>query len=336
MAVLYVASDERGIGKTAFCVTFADQVNHLGKKAAVFKPLSPRTSSGPDPDVGIYQRLLDQPEMGYSFQLSNGGLTTKLTKDIKAAFDKVGSGQDLLLVEGSSEVSAEATAQLVEALDAQVLVLVGYRPDLDASRLTGWQALLNERLLGFVTNGLTRYQGTGARTGLLPSMSAAGMNSLGVIPEDRTLLGVRVGQLATHLEGRFVVCEELSDGLVEYFLVGGLGLDSGELYFGTRENKAVIVRGDRPDVQMAALATSTACMVLTQGIEPIEYVRNEAELEEVPVIVVQSDTLGTMASLNTVLDRAMFDHPRKRDRFAELLREHVDLSAIYAALGIAT
>ena len=65
--------------------------------------------------------------------------------------------------------------------------------------------------------------------------------------------------------------------------MGGWGLDAGELYFGLRESKAVIVRGDRPDMQMAALTTPTTCMLLTQGIEPIEYVRNEAELEEVPI-----------------------------------------------------
>ena len=56
------------------------------------------------------------------------------------------------------------------------------------------------------------------------------------------------------------------------------------------ENKAVIVRGDRPDLQMAALNTSTACIVLTKGVEPIEYVRYEAEQEEVSLIVVETDT----------------------------------------------
>ena len=166
-------------------------------------------------------------------------------------------------------------------------------------------------------------------------MESRGLASLGVIPEDRSLLGVTVGQVASHLKGRYVVGEVLADSLVQHFLVGGFGMDSGLEYFGLRDNKAVIVRGDRPDVQMAALQTPTTCMVLTKGIEPIEYVLNEAELEEVPVVVVESNTLDTMAALSAVQDLARFDHPAKLARYVELLEEHVDVGAILSGLGMA-
>ena len=95
------------------------------------------------------------------------------------------------------------------------------------------------------------------------------------------------------------------------------------------------VRGDRPDIQMAALQTPTACMLITKGVELIEYVQYEAEQNEVPVILVEADTLSTMAFLDTALDGARFDHPAKLDRSAELLKKHVDLASIYSALGIA-
>jgi BioD-like phosphotransacetylase family protein len=166
-------------------------------------------------------------------------------------------------------------------------------------------------------------------------MSSAGLASLGVIPEDRRLLSLTVSQIAAELHGRYVLFEELGDRLVEHFMVGGMSLDSGEPYFRLRENKAVIIRGDRPDIQMAALQTPTACMLLTNGIEPIEYVAYEAEQERVPVIVVEPDTLSTMDALGTVSSRASFDHPSKLERFGELLEEHVDLAAIYAGLGLA-
>ena len=117
-------------------------------------------------------------------------------------------------------------------------------------------------------------------------------------------------------------------------MVGGLGLDSGESYFSLRENKAVIIRGDRPDVQMAALATTTSCMVATNDVEPIEYVVNEAELDEVPIILVRDDTLTTMDSLNSLQQGVRFNHPPKLERFASLMTEHVNLDAIYGALDI--
>ena len=112
-------------------------------------------------------------------------------------------------------------------------------------------------------------------------------------------------------------------------------MDNGVAYFGLRDNKAVIVRGDRPDIQMAALQTPTTCMLLTGGIEPIEYVLNEAELEQVPAMLVESGTLDTMSSLSDATrDAPRFDHPAKAERFAELVAGHVDLAPIYAGLGL--
>ena len=139
------------------------------------------------------------------------------------------------------------------------------------------------KVAGIVLNGLTTYMGTQARSELIPELERQGIRVLGELPEDRRLLGVTVGELAQHLEGRFLVWEEGADNLVEHLMIGGLILDSGTAYFEQRENKAVVVRGDRPDIQMAALATPTSCLLLTGGKEPIEYVLYEAEQVEVPI-----------------------------------------------------
>ena len=48
----------------------------------------------------------------------------------------------------------------------------------------------------------------------------------------------------------------------------------------------MIVRGDRPDVQMSALGTDMECFILTNGLEPIEYVKYEADEEEVSIVIV--------------------------------------------------
>ena len=128
--------------------------------------------------------------------------------------------------------------------------------------------------------------------------------------------------------------EEYSDRLVEDFMVGGLGLDWGVLYFGIRENKAVVVRGDRPDVQMSALDTPCAFMILTDGITPIEYVLHEATLNEVPLAVVETSTLETMDALNNLQDTASFDHIEKVSRFHDLLTVHADLTPILDRLGL--
>ena len=85
---------------------------------------------------------------------------------------------------------------------------------------------------------------------------------------------------------------------------------------------------------MAALLTPTSCLVLTGGVAPIEYVRYEAELERVPIMVVESDTLSTMDAVSALGDGARFDRPAKLDAFGGLLSRHVDLAPLYDGLGL--
>ena len=250
------------------------------------------------------------------------------------ARDRALGGRDLVVMEGSSALSEAAAAQAAEALDASVVLVTSGHLGTDSSTLEAWRSALDDRLLGVVVNGLTRYRGHDALHRLTPQMRSQGLAPLGVIPEDRSLLSVTVGGLASHLGGRFILHDDEDSGLVEHIMIGCMGMDPGTLYFGLHRNKAVVVRGDRPDVQMAALATPTACMVLTMGIPPIEYVLNEADLEGVPLIVVDSGTLDTMDALATVQSGARFDHPAKLERMADLVRRHVDLTAIERGMGM--
>ena len=334
MAVLYLASDEEGAGKTTLCATLARRMEQGGRKTAIFKPVAGEgLGADSDTDVQSFHKLLDQRAEGWPIDLPKRGLTAKPLREIRAAFDRVSEGADHVLVEGSCALSLEQTGELADSLDARVLVVFRYRPDLSASEFKRWEAVGNS-LLGFVINGLTLHLGTEARTRLLPSLESEGLVCFGVIPEDRRLLGVSVRQLAKHLDGRFVACEEKADTLVDHLMVGGMGMDPCELYLGERSNKAVIVRGDRPDVQMPALNSLTSCMVLTKGIEPIEYVKYEAEQEEVSLMVVETDTLDTMEALNSLMASARFDHPLKLRRYIELLEQNVDLPGLFGGLGL--
>ena len=336
LASIYIASKAEGEGKTAVVSALASEFKRQGKTVAVFKPVAAAgTTSDSDPDVESYSRLLDQKIEAHLLDHEGGAVTDAWLNDVKSAYDNVAGGVDVVLIEGSCSLTVDDAKQVVDILDARMLVVARYRRELSAVDLRKWKEDFGDRLGGIVINGLTRHLATEMQTNLLSPLETEGLNCLGVVPEDRRLLGVSVAQLAKHLDARFVICEENSDALVEHLMVGGLGIDSGELYFGMKENKAVVVRGDRPDIQMASLGTPTSCMVLTNGIEPIEYIRYEAEQEEVPVMVVQTDTLGTMDALNGLESKARFDHKLKLDRFDELFSDHVDIGQLSSEFGLA-
>ena len=329
MTVLYIASEHEGDGKTAISLALAALIEERGERAVVIKPLACAHENQPtDRDPESIASLRGKPADGWPIARDEGPLTDRILTAVSGLVTVAAGEADTVIIEGSCSLSPEDAARIAEVVDASAVVVARYRTGLAGSDLKPQAEAFGRRFAGCIVNGLTRHMRTELERKVLPSLEAEGVTCLGVIPENRRLLGVTVAQLGEHLGGRLIVCKDKTDGLIEHLLVGPLGMDPGELYFGIRNRKAAIVRGDRPDLQFAAINTNPACLVLTKGVEPIEYVRYEAEQEEVPVMVVGTDTLTTMDALDTLIDDVRFDHPLKLERFTELVRERIDMAAL--------
>ena len=334
--ILYVTSDRPGAGKTTVVSALALELSQAGRGAGYFKPFS--AEPGNDADVafighrtslfkveGVPPAPLPMPEQAGD-QLPEG-----TGREVRGMAESLAA--DVLLAEGPSLAypgveASGISAGLAELLDARVLAIFHYSPHLTADRVIGACEPFRQRLLGVVVNSVTRYKMRGVASEMAAVVESGGVRFLGAIPEDRLMLSATLGQIAQLLGARWVLGKDKSDDLVENFLIGGNIMDQGATYFGRTENKAVVVRGDRPDIQLAALSTPTTCLILTGGREPIEYVHYQAEQQGVPVLVVQSDTMATAHALDATLGVSNFHHPAKQSRFHQLMREHADLPAL--------
>ncbi len=329
MAVLLVASDRAGAGKTSVSLALATMARRSGQMANVYKPFS---ASEDDADSEVIGQLSNPvpdgwPEMSGSDSPSAGDLSTLAT-----ALSSGDSGASLNILELPSEFGAAGAASVAEALDAKTVLVTQGRRGLSASDVSEWRDALGDRLAGVLVNGVTRYMTSESTESIAPSFEEAEIALIGVLPEDRALLSITIEQIRAGLDGRYVVDEGDVNSPVEHFQVGCMSLDSGELRFGLYDNNAVVVRGDRPDIQMSALNASAACLLLTKGIDPIEYISYEAQEEEIPVVVVEPDTLTTMSLLNDVATSARMDTAAKVSKFAELLEAHADLERVWSVL----
>ncbi len=334
-SVLYITSDRTGAGKTTLCTAIAHKLINLGKTVSVFKPLSAETNNGQD-ERGTYKDLVNLATSKWPIAVPEKGIDAHIIKEICVTADQVKGSNDILIVEGLPTISIEDTNRIIEALDATLLSVVEYSSELSPSNLEGWSKIDSDRFVGIVINKMTIYASTDLNHNVLIDLQKRDVPVLGVIPENRTLLGVSVKQLADYLGGKLIDFGNDSGDLVESVMVGGMWMDAGEVHFGLRNDKAVIVRGDRPDIQMAALGTSTSCLVLTGDIEPIEYILNEARESETPIITVATDTLSTMENISELPRTALFDHSKKLREFSLLLDNHVELESIYQKLGAIT
>lgn len=341
MGTLLVTSLYEGDGKTAFCAGLARLLRRRGDRPVVVKAVTRAGSGQTDPDSAFYGRLVDHRKdaslpVAVSEESFRQGISSEIRRQVASAISEVGAEGSPVVVEAPALHSdwrpVPAVRELADELDARVVLIVRHTPVLGTSTIANAAEAFGARLTGIAINGVPRYRRHATETGLGGSLAEVGLPVLGVFVEERRLLGVTVADIAAHLGGEFLVNEEQKDRLVDTFTIGGLVLDWGVHYFSQSETQAVIVRGDRPDVQMAALHSPTRCLVLTGGHLPLQYVAHEAREEEIPIILVRPGTLQTAKALGTIADNVTVHHPEKADRFAEVLAQGLDQEAVAAAL----
>ena len=346
MGALLVTSLNKDAGRTAFCAGLARLTAREQALPLLCKPVritSGGTSRSDDTDIAFYAEISGLPQAeswpgSMSVKEAQQGLTASEQKGVVDTFNRIATNSKAVIVEGPPLANPQGqafpiAANLAEVLDAKVVALVRYQPDLNIEKGIRHLKALGDRLLGVVINFVPRYRRHTVESSLIPVLKEHGIKVLGNVPEVRCMLGVTVGQLVEHVGGRFLMGSEKKDELVDHVMLGGLVLDSGVDHFKRYDKKAVIVRGDRPDIQMAALATPTRCLVLTGGHNPIQYVEYEAKEEEIPVAVVESDTMTTANSLGTLFGSATVHHMSKADCYAEILSKSINLDRLYTALA---
>ncbi len=335
MVALYITSSQAGAGKTLVCAGLGKHLKDSGKKVGFFKPLVAdiKGTEAVDSDAQFMKGVLALKEPVDSLCPVIGG-EGNLASKIKKAYAGVSKGKDVVIIEGiwrqrPGAKPVEASYEIVNALDANVIVVEGYSPELARVKFIDKYRDFGERLLGIVLNKVPRSQ-----LEVVPEQMD-GVDVLGALPEDRVLFGLTIGELAERIEGKILNGAEKSVELVENFMLGALTLDSGLDYFGRKANKAVVVRAERPDMQLAALETSTKCLVLSGDALPIHAVLKGAEEKGVPIILTKGDTASVVNSVEQALGRTKFNQEKKLPRLAEIMEQHFDFPVLYKGLGLA-
>ncbi len=94
-----------------------------------------------------------------------------------------------------------------------------------------------------------------------------------------------IAELVKLIDGQVLNSTEKTDELAGSIMLGAMTVDSALPYFNRMANKVAVIRSERPDMQMAALQTSTRALVVTGASPMIPQVQNLAEDKKVPVRV---------------------------------------------------
>ena len=339
MGVLYVAGQSPGAGATAVCAALATQWQRSGKRVLIHEPLT-LDARIPEADLELFARITGQPQGRFKTQpLENRRLDSALGNALSAEVAGLAKEADVVVIHGlpmtdTQGAPVEASAMLAQRLGATVLGVLAYEPEGHGALAETWQEAFGVSLAGLIVNGRTRYAGHLMETEVISAIQQAGTQLLGFVPEDRTMLAPTVLQVADHLQARLLTHPSEHQRLVEQFIIGGLIMEWGGNYFGRFPRQAVIVRGGRIDIAMAALNFPMSCMVLTECSDPSQYVYQRADEQDVPLMAVTQNTMETANALETIDQQVSFHHPSKVERFTELLAGALDWATVNHAAGL--
>jgi BioD-like phosphotransacetylase family protein len=182
-----------------------------------------------------------------------------------------------MLLEGPGNLSEGSLFNLsllevAQAIDAPVLLVARFDSVLLVEALLSAKQQLGEYLVGVLINDIPAEQLSMAESTLRPFLEQQEIPVLGMWPKSDLLRSVSVRELAHQLQAEVLCCSERLDLMVESLTIGAMNVNSALKYFRKRRNMAVVTGGDRADIQMAALETSTQCLILTGHLPPQPFI----------------------------------------------------------------
>ena len=353
MVSLYVGSTCEYSGKTLVCIGLGKRFQSDGISVAYFKPLGRlpvRVGKVLADQDGVSMEeilgLRDPLDLVCPVVLTQDLTIQAYTKKIKSfekkvmeAYDKITKGRDLVLIGGGGNLDEGSFLgipgkKLIKKMKAKAILVDKCETDISVDPILAASEVLGDNFIGVVLNCVASDRIDYFRRRIIPFLNREGIEVLGMIPQDTILNAISIGELCDNLGGEILCCDDKVDELVEHFMIGAMNVEGALRYFRKVRNKAVITGGDRADIQLAALETSTRCIVLTGNLFPNDIIVSRAEEREVAMIVVKDDTLTTVEKIENLLKRLRVSGKRKVARAVELVNKEINFPSLYKKLGI--
>ena len=353
---VFISSTTEYSGKSVICLGLAVKLKNQGKRVGYFKPLGKTPvfvdDKTTDADAAMMREYfkLEDPIQDISPVVVTQDLKIKslqeeipnLTTKVMNAYKRISTNKDIVIIGGAGTLydgmhMGISGTKIAKSLKSKVILVDRYDQyfhDICIDCLLSAQQVLRDQLIGVVLNRIEPSYMEHIERLVVPFLQKKGLPVFGVLPYDKSFDVISVGELIEILHGHLIVGQENTSNLVENFVIGAMDVDSAMRHFIKRKNKAVITGGFRSDIILAALETSTKCLILTGNQIPDKKVLDKAQSAQIPVVVVETDTLKTVEEVESHLGRMRITGERKIQAAIDLFNKYVDANRIISALGL--
>ncbi len=338
MKTIVVGSTHKSAGKTSLIVGLAKAV---GSSCGYIKPLGDRLLYRKkrlwDYDAALITNVfgldVNAEEMTIGFEHAKlkymydaQGMKDKLAEMAASA----GDGKDVLWVEAGESLAYGASVNLdaislASYLQAKLVLVAGGSESTivdDLAFVKRYVDLKNVDFAGVIVNKVRNLEDY--RSTHLDDVTALGVKVLGVVPFDAELTKLSVGHLAERLLAKVIAGEDGLSKKVSSIMVGAMSTNvalQNPLF--KKENKLVITGGDRSDLILAAIESSTAGIILTNNILPSSNITSMASERKIPLLLVPFDTYQTASQIESIDPLLVKDDSRKMEILTQLVKDHI-------------
>jgi BioD-like phosphotransacetylase family protein len=343
MVYLYIASVAGFSGKSLVSLGLGLLLKEEGYRVGYIKPFGKiplkLDSTVVDADAEFMRKALDLPEPPQvvspfvaTFEVQNSvlkGRPADRFEAVSGALQAMGE-KDIVLIGGGADlfegsVHGINALSIIQRLNARTLVVEPWSGDGSIDSIVGTKELLGDSLAGAVINKVPQKAHDHVKKSVRPYLEKRGISVFASLHRDILLDSISVKQLNEILNGKVLCCEEGIDEFVENFSIGAMDVDSALKYFRRTPNKAVITGAHRADIQLAALETSTKCIILTGGMYTNDVITGKAKMQGVPILSVHDDTFTTVEKIEHVLGKIRIREQKKVLKTKEIIGQEFDL-----------
>ena len=354
MVGVYIGSTSGYSGKNLIAMSLGLRFKKEGLRVGYMKPVGavPRKENGQpgDEDAFFLQEVLglrQDPELVTPVVVTREFTVRAFSEDIGdlmpgivAAYEELSRDKDVMIIAGSGNLLGSGTycgldgVSVSRALGAKALVIDRYQNELKYDYVLRCKEALGESLAGVVLNDIPESYRPEVDELIVPFFRRKGVDVLGVIASDPIMSAIKVNDLAERLGGKIISAHHKADRVVENFLIGTMQVENFLTHFMRHKNSAIIVGGDRSDVQLVALEGSCPCLILTGNLYPNDIILTRSEVLQTPIIMVREDTFSVAKKMENILSRHKLRDMIKVNHGVQLVGAALNFELLKDKLGL--
>ncbi len=320
-----ISSTQASSGKSVVAIGLFLKLKENNVNVGYFKPIGDSMEQAPksrvDKDVSVIsavvQRQYSKEEICPQFFTPEYVLdeifpeeTEPISQKIQDSYAKMQEKADFVIVEGNHSVHQYSALNLddiatAKKFNADIVFIAPIHDDNNISELiSAYNCAVKAgvNVVGVIMNAMSQTAEVRIEKYYLPLLEKLKIPSLGYLKNSRELEKPTIAEImdatgASLISGEFI---KVKNSLINSFMIGAMQLEAALSHFRKGVDKCVITGGDRSDLALAALDTSTKAIIFTGNMSPNQRVVSVAEEKNVPLLLSPNDTFTVVDQIKSI------------------------------------